>query len=121
MFDAGALAEIFGAEQSSLGVITDGHSIAADAANHQTLKKCGPFPWRTLASVRSPTLGGLAESLLVLLVFFPRDVSRVGVGNQRIPLILGQPLYCETPLHCFLSPAPAKHERTGVAWIMQDA
>ena len=67
MFDAGDLAAIFRAEQSSLGVITDGHSIPADAANHQTLKKCGPFSRWTFASVRSPTLGALAESSLVLL------------------------------------------------------
>jgi hypothetical protein len=65
-------------------------------------------------------VGALAKSLLILFVFLPRDVSRMGISHQGMPLIARDRHCGRSPIEPSLRPMPTEEERTGVAGVVEN-
>ena len=119
VFDPLALAQVFRTGDALLGVVAHGHPFAAARTDDESLKQCRAFAWRTLATLFAAglrTLGQLGEVLLVLL---PRDVSGVGIGDQRDPRLAGLEVVAHPAIGMVsLSTSPIG-KRAGVTWIVQ--
>ena len=69
-------------------VIAQAHPPAADAADHKALEQGRALAGRTVAAVLSAGLGRGVQRLEVVLILRPTDVSGMGVGDQRMPVLL---------------------------------
>ena len=78
MFDAVALADVFGHETLLAGVIPDRHPAPADPTDHQALQQRWTLTGRTLA-VGSDRLSVLPQAQQVLFVPLPGDVAGVSI------------------------------------------
>ena len=92
----------------------------ATANNHSLQQGGGAFARRTLATIGSHGLCVLQQSLLVLFVFLPADISRMGTGKKRVPLISWDALQDRVAVDRFPRAAPAIDERSRIAWVMED-
>ena len=102
-------------------VVGDGHPPAAPAADGQALQQRGAFPGRAGSPVRAAGGGVAEQDLLVGLVGLPADVSGVGAGDQRGPLVPRQRLAAVLAVGAGDPAAAAVDERPGIAGIVQGA
>jgi hypothetical protein len=68
-------------------VIPDGHAPSAKAAQDHSLQESWPSSWGAPAMVAAVCLGVFPKNQLIPLVLVPTDVSRMGLGQQRVPLV----------------------------------
>ena len=79
MFDAVALADLFGHEALLAGVASDGHPASAYATDHQALQQRWVPTRRALAAVGSNRLRIFPKTAEVLLILLPRDVTGTSI------------------------------------------
>jgi hypothetical protein len=96
---AGRVAEVATAAEADVaedqlpaaaGVVVDVHTTAAPPADGASLQERGPLSGRAPRPHPTERLGTVLQSLLEALVFLPRDVSRMSVLDERLPLTARQ-------------------------------
>ena len=112
------LAEILGDGRPAAVVVSDGHALATACADDEALQQRGSFARRAGASLATARLGVGEQQSLVGLELGEADVSGVGVGDQRGPLIAGE-LPDADLAGQVLRLAAAEGERAGVARVVQ--
>jgi hypothetical protein len=100
-------------------MIGDVHAPAADAANRQTLEQRRAFSWWTLAALWAERMSVFPKPPLILLVFFPCDVTGMRASEQRVPFLLRQ-FYLMNPVQRFARAGFAIREGSCIAGVMQD-
>ena len=119
LLDAGALADVLGDQLAAPGVVSDGHPLAAAAADDRALEQSRPFSGRALAAFLASALGALAQPLQVLFVSRPGDVGGMRVGDER----LSTPREAEgrdgSPVNPATLTVTAIDEGAGVAGVVQ--
>jgi hypothetical protein len=106
---------------AAAGVVADRHPPPALSADGQALQQRGAFPGRAGGPVGAAGGGVAEQDLLVSLVLFPGDVSGVGAGDQRGPLVPRQRLEAVLAVGAGGAAAAAVDERAGIPGIMQGA
>src|SRR5258708_6079739 len=77
LLDAFALADVLGTQAAPAAVVTNRHAVPASTTDHDSLKKCWTLTRRTSAPVGSNHLCALMQTLLILLILFPRQIPCV--------------------------------------------
>ena len=119
--DGLAHALVVGDFGAAAGVVADGHPPSALPANGQALQQRGAFPGRAGGPVGAAGGGVAEQDLLIGLVGLPGDVSGVGAGDQRGPLVPRQRLAAVLAVGAGGAAAAAVDERAGVAGVVQGA
>ena len=101
-----SVTHVGGHEFPAAGVVAHVHTAAAQAAHRTALQQGGTLPGRALRSTPVDRLGVFLQALLVALVFLPRDVPRMGVFDEHLPLAFGQELMSGAAIG-LLAPAAA--------------
>lgn len=103
---AAAEAQVVGSELAAAAVaVVHVHPAAAQPAQHTALQQGRAFS-RRVAPLPAGGLRALLQTLLDALVLLPRDVSGVGVLDERRPLALGQALAPNAPIGLLAPAAP---------------
>jgi hypothetical protein len=84
------VAEVRGERLAAAVVIADGHPLTAASADGEALQERGAFARRAGAALGTARLRVGEQPGLVCLELGEADVSGVGVGDQRGPLIAGR-------------------------------
>src|SRR6516165_11265612 len=119
MLGAVTLAHILRHDPGLSCVIPDGHPAATDAADHQALQQRWPFAGWTLSAIVAVGVSILLESLPVVLILSPGDVTRMNIGEQD-PLFPRRLGVRSSAVHFAASAVSAINECPRIARVVQD-
>ena len=97
------------------------HAAAAQAADDPALQQRRPFARRPAAAREAERLGRGPELRGDALVLLPRDVGRVRVANQHVPLLLRQAFEPRPSVGLLAPAAPAVDVGAGVPRVVECA
>jgi hypothetical protein len=115
--NAALLTHIMWDEGAPHGGISDRHTIATAATQHQALQESRAFAGGTFA-LEAAGFGIVSERLLVGLKRLPRDVAHVMGREHHLPVLLGDGPYGGVPVEAATHAHAAKHKRARIARIM---
>jgi hypothetical protein len=121
LLDALALADVLGTQAALAAVVTNRHAAPASTTDHESLKKCWTLTRRATAPVGSDRLCALMQTLLILLVLFPGQITGVGTRNQRIPLVPRGANHTRASIDCLACMGATIDECAGIPRVVQNA
>ena len=101
-------------------MVPDPHARAAHTTHDASLQQCGALTGHRSACARTERKHVLLESNLIVFVFVPGDVARVGVGDQHWPILARDLEHARLRGRRWHGSIPAESKRTGVAGVVED-
>jgi hypothetical protein len=121
LLNAFALTDVLGTQAALAAVVTNRHAVPASTTDHDSLKKCWTLTRCASAPVGSDRLCALMQTLLILLILFPGQITGMGARNQRIPLVPRGANHTRASIDCLACMGATIDESACIPWVVQNA